>query len=191
MGSYMNKIALSIALFIVSPVILLADLYESDIHHSSVNFNAIHFKISTIRGRFTNFSSTFDYNDKTHAITELDALIKVESVMTDVKPRDDHLRSPDFFDATHNKEITFKQSEFIKAGENKGKVKGELTIKGIKKIVELDYLYKGMQGHKIMAFSLTDKINRNDFNVGKTIPQNVVGEEIAILIDIEAGEVKK
>ncbi len=110
--------------------------------------------------------------------------------------RDTHLKSADFFDAENNPTITFKSTKVEKAGENKFKVTGDLTMHGVTKPTVLDVEFLGSGSHpmipggKVAGFSATTKINRKDFGItwNKTLDTGgtLLSDDVDIRIDVEA-----
>jgi polyisoprenoid-binding protein YceI len=112
------------------------------------------------------------------------------------------LRSPDFLDVERFPQITFRGSDVRLRGANEAVMLGELTIRGVTKVVGLDVHYLGQwqtpwwedgvdKGPKTRAgFLATTRINRQDFEVrwNSVLDQGgvVVGNEVTITIDAEA-----
>jgi polyisoprenoid-binding protein YceI len=123
-----------------------------------------------------------------------DVSIDVNGINTQNEGRDKHLRSPDFFDVPNNPTITFVSKRVEPAGDAKFKVIGDLTIRGTTKEVVLDVdgpspVVKGPRG-LVTGASATTKIKRLEYglkynNMVEAGP--VVGDEVTITIDIEAG----
>lgn len=168
--------------------------FDLDTAHTSVSFVAPHLVISKVKGRFDHFKGSFDFDDKTLKLDGINVVVKTESVNTNEKDRDKHLRSPDFFDTTKFPDMTFKSTK-VEYNKNKpSKVHGDLTIRGISKSIILDVDYGGivtdMMGKQVVAFAATGQVNRKDFglNWNKTLDKGgvVVGDEIKIQIEGEA-----
>src|SRR5438552_3610450 len=68
--------------------------YSIDPVHSSVSFKVSHLGISEIHGRFGEFSGTFAIDKDDPAKSAFELTIKTDSVDTNNKKRDDHLRGP-------------------------------------------------------------------------------------------------
>ncbi|MBS2023062.1 MAG: YceI family protein, partial [Deltaproteobacteria bacterium] len=117
----------------------------------------------------------------------------VTAITTREPKRDDHLRSADFFDVAKYPTITFKSTKIEKAGGDKLKITGELTMRGVTKTVVLDAEGPSPEiqayGMTKTGFSATTKLNRKDFGVafGKTMDNGgaIVGDEVNVQIDIE------
>jgi polyisoprenoid-binding protein YceI len=164
------------------------ETWKIDPNHTASQFAVRHLAISTVRGQFTKTTGTVTYDPKDPAMTMIDVTIDAASVDTRVEPRDQDLRSPNFFDVEKYPTLTFKSKRTEAAGPGKLKITGDLTIHGVTKEVVLDVdgpsePMKDPRGNRHMGALATTKINRKDFGVSG-LPA-VVGDEIAITIDAE------
>ncbi len=168
--------------------------FDLDTSHTSVSFIAPHLVISKVKGRFDQFNGSFDFDEKSLKLDGVNVVIKTDSVNTNEKDRDKHLRSPDFFDTTKFPEMTFKSTKVEYIKNKPAKVHGDLTIRGISKPVILNVSYGGtitdMMGKQVVAFEASGQVNRKDFglNWNKSLDKGgfVVGDEIKIQIEGEA-----
>jgi polyisoprenoid-binding protein YceI len=161
--------------------------------HSRAEFAVKHLMITTVRGHFADVDGTVHENAADQSRSSIEVSLKVASVDTGVEQRDTHLRSADFFDAEQFPSITFRSTNIAAAGEDKLKVTGDLTIKGVTKPVVLDVTEEGRGGDpwggQRAGFSATSKIDRRDF--GLTWNQALeaggvaVGHEVKINLDIQ------
>lgn len=166
-----------------------ASMYKVDPSHSNVGFKVKHMMISTVTGKFGNFSGTYDLEKG--QFKSLSGMIKADSIDTGIAKRDDHLRSADFFDVANFGDITF-----VMTSATKTKMSGNLTIHGITKKVVLDVDMGGVVedpwGNQRSGFVLNGKINRKDFglNWNKAIEAGgvVVGDEVKLVVEIEGIE---
>jgi len=118
-------------------------------------------------------------------------------VSTAQAKRDEHLRGDDFFSAEKFPQMKFVSKEALPMGSETFKLKGDLTIRGVTKPVELDVSYTGAAkdpwGNERAAFSATGKISRADFGLtwNKALETGgmVVGDEVTLTIDIEGTKV--
>ena len=166
--------------------------YKIDPVHSSVGFKVRHL-FSYVNGRFTKFDGAFTVDFDQPEKSSVTATIQTASIDTSEPKRDDHLRSPDFFDATKNPTITFKSKSVKSTGKDTGDIVGDLTMHGVTKEVTLHakFLGKGKgMGGEISGWQLTsDPLKRTDYglNWSKAIEGTaVVGEDVEITIEIEA-----
>lgn len=193
----MKKIILLSLLAVISTAFTYSQdiTWKNDPAHSRLGFTVKHLTISEIDGRFAKFDVTVTTNgtDYTNAKVELNA--DISSIDTDVDMRDDHLRSPDFFDAANFPTLKFVSTSFEKLTDNMGLLKGNLTLKGVTKPVVLNVSYWGtvtnpMNKQETAGFKITGDINRKDFGIGDSFPESVVSETIKITANVEFSPVK-
>ena len=120
--------------------------------------------------------------------------IDVSGIYTGIQKRDNHLRSPDFFDVEKYPYMTFKSTKTELIEKELFKVFGDLTIHGITKQISIDVACSGPEhspyGETSMGFAATTKINREDYGIMWNVELKssgfMVGKEIQIVLDIEA-----
>ncbi len=170
-----------------------ADL-EIDPSHSNASFTVKHMMVTNVRGEFTKVSGTFNYDEKDVSKSTILASIDAASIDTREPKRDEHLKSPDFFDVAKHPKITFKSKKVAKAGEGKLKVTGDLTMRGVTKEVVLDVegpskAVKDPWGNMKIGATATTTVNRKDFglNWNQALEAGgvLVGEEVKINLDLE------
>jgi polyisoprenoid-binding protein YceI len=193
-GGRMTRI-LALALAAALPAAALAEpgTWNIDPAHSGSHFAVKHLVISTVRGDFGKTAGTVRLDEKDITRSSVEATIDVTTIDTRVADRDTHLKSPDFFDAANHPSITFKSRKVEKAGADKLKVAGDLTIKGTTRPVVLNVTYTrpvtGMGGETRRAFTAATRINRKDYGLAwsKTVEAGpVVGDMVDVTIDVEA-----
>lgn len=170
---------------------LIAGTYEVDKAHSKVGFEVSHLVISSVEGRFLDFNATLKLADKIEQ-SSLIAKVVTVSIDTGNKDRDDHLRSPDFFDAKTFPELSFVSKEFRANGDGLD-VLGTLTIKGVSRAGTFSGKVTGqgkdMKGRSVVAYKGRTTINRQDFGLkwSKVLEAGpVVGDSVDIMLSIEA-----
>ena len=90
------------------------------------------------KGVFEKFKGTVTIDEKDITKSKVDVTIEMASINTNIAKRDDHLRSPDFFDVAKFPTMTFVSTKVEKAGADGLKVTGNLTIKGVTRQVMLN-----------------------------------------------------
>ncbi len=164
-----------------------ADTYEVDASHSMIIFRAKHMGVSYNYGRFNEFSGKLAIDETDAANSRIELEVKAASVDTGNEKRDQHLRSPDFFNAKQFPVITFKSTEVKKVDEDTLEVTGELELHGVKKsvTVEVEMTGKGKnpQGTAIIGFETTFNIKRTDFGMAYGI--GAVSDDIRITVSVE------
>jgi len=186
-----------LAILILSSSIMAAETYMIDKAHSYVGFGVKHLVISTVKGNFTDFSGTINFDAEDLSKSSVDVKIKVASIDTDNDGRDDHLRNADFFDVENFPEMSFVSNSVKSDGDDLVLV-GDLTMHGVTKSVEIPFEFTGSAvspyGQKVIAFEAHTKISRKDFGMqwNKVLEAGglAVGDEIKIELQIEAA-VKK
>jgi len=161
--------------------------------HSEVQFKVKHLVISTVSGFFKSFSGELDTENDDFTNANISFSLDIDSIDTNQSQRDEHLKSPEFFDAAQYPQITFKSTSFTKSGDDEYKLVGDLTIKGVTKPVTLDVEFGGsatdFYGNTKAGFEITGKINRKEFGLtwdGVTEAGSVVvGEDIKLLINVQ------
>ena len=164
-----------------------------DTAHTHLQFKVRHMMISKVRGTFDEFSGVVEYDPNNPANTDVKVTIDVDSINTREEKRDNHLRSADFFDVENYPHMTFQSTRVEPAGEGRGKLYGDLTIKDITNEVVLDVVYEGMAkspwGQTSVGFSASGKINRQnwDLNWNQALETGgwLVGDDVTINIDVE------
>jgi polyisoprenoid-binding protein YceI len=145
-----------------------ADTYTIDKNHSDVSFTIRHFA-SRVRGRFADFSGAVAVDSAKPEDSSVTFTIKTASIDTNNADRDNHLRTPDFFDAAKNPEITFKSTKMTPTGKDKYDVTGTLTMRGVSKEITLPVTYLGSMkdpgGNDRASFELSTKLNRKDYGI--------------------------
>jgi polyisoprenoid-binding protein YceI len=181
-------------LLLALPLSALASTWSLDPDHSTAQFKVRHLMISNVRGNFEKISATLHLDEKDITRSRVEVSIDVASINTGVNKRDEHLRSPDFFDVTKFPAMTFVSTRVEKAGPGKLTVTGNLTIKGVTRpvVLRVDGLTPEVRdpwGHVRRGASATTTINRRDFGItwNKSMDNGgvVVGEEVSIQLEVE------
>ena len=186
----MKKFLLLVLGFSMLTAFTVKNTWTNDDPHSQLGFTVKHLGISDITGHFTDFdvklnASMADFSD---AVFELSA--NAASIDTRVEARDNHLKSPDFFDAKKFPTLNYKSTSIKKSGKNKYRLTGNLSLHGITKEVTMDLEYKGstenpMNKKMTAGFQVTGTIKRSDFNLGNNFPAPMISDEVKIKADGE------
>lgn len=172
-----------------------AETYTIDSTHTQARFTWNHFGFSNPSGNFDKIEGTITYDAADPANSSVNVTIAIDSINTHVEKLDNHMKSPDLFDAAKYPTATFKSTKVEKAaGEGKFKVTGDLTIHGVTKSVVLDTTLNGAGEHPMkkvptVGFDASTTIKRSDFGIDFMVPK--VSDEIRIKITTEATVPKK
>ena len=176
-------------------------IFESG--HSDAAFAVRHMMVSHMRGLFKNVHGSMDFDpDNPAGAAAVEAMINAAGIWTGDDERDAHLRGADFLNVETHPEIAFRSTEVRCAGEADFIVTGDLTLRGVTRPVVLATHYLGRwqcpywEGGKDLGpttrigFVATTAINRHHFGVSWNAPLDrggvVVGDEVAITLDVEA-----
>lgn len=185
--------ALAAAALFAPAIPAAAQTWEIDSTHSQSTFAVRHLMVATVRGEFGKTAGTVEFDGKNLSSIKVNATIDVNSISTREPKRDDHLRSPDFFDVAKFPTITFVSKRAEPAGEGKFKLVGDLTMRGVTKEVVLDVVgptapVKGSRGETRVGATATTTLNRKDFGVSwsRTLDGGgvVVSDEVQVTIDL-------
>jgi polyisoprenoid-binding protein YceI len=165
-----------------------ADTYTVDPAHTFAHFTISHMGFSTMHGRFEKTSGklTLDRAAKTGSV---DISIETASISTGFAKRDDHLKSPDFFNAAEFPTITYKSTGMKFKGDLPASVEGNLTISGVTKPVTLtiDAIKcdtNPMNKKYECGADASAAIKRSDFGVKYGLPG--IGDDLKLSFEIEA-----
>ena len=167
---------------------LAADSYTIDPPHTFPRFMINHLGFSTMQGRFDKTSGkvTLDRAAKTGS---LDISIEAGSISTGFAKRDEHLRSPDFFNVVEFPNITYKSTAIKFKGDAPSSVEGELTMAGVTKPVTLtiDAFNCGtnpMNKKDECGAAASAQIKRSDFGIKFGLP--AIGDDVKLVFEVEA-----
>ncbi|GGY30028.1 YceI family protein [Streptomyces djakartensis] len=162
--------------------------------HSSVAAVARHLGISSVHGRFTEFSGAIEIAPDDVTESRVEAVIRAASIDTGNGVRDGHLRSPDFLDVERFPEITYRSTGLTANGADRWTVHGELGMRGVVRPVDLDLACLGTGqdpwGGTRAAFRATAELRREDFamNYNQVLQAGIaaVGTTLKVELDIQA-----
>jgi len=165
--------------------------YGVDAAHSTVGFSVpILGGLSKVRGKFSDFTATINYDEANPAKSSVTATIKVASIDTGIAARDNHLRTADFFDAEKYPEITFKSSRVVKKGKQL-MAYGTFTMHGVSKEIVLPISMTGKMvdptsKKATYGFSSTLIINRMEYGISyqRKGSENFIGNNVEIDLNL-------
>lgn len=189
----LRRIIFVVAVSAVTLSAQAADKYSFDPTHSQLQLGWNHFGFSNLTARFDKFDGELMLD--THDLTKssVSVVVTIDSIDTGVAKLDEHMKSPNFFDAARFPTATFKSAKVEKVGENKLKVTGDLTIRGLTKPAVLDVTINKIGPHPMAkddaaGFDAIATIKRSDYGIDKYVPN--VSDEIRIRVTAETHKVK-
>ncbi|KAA1057132.1 YceI family protein [Azospirillum argentinense] len=163
--------------------------YKLDPAHTAVVFIVDHLGFSKAVGSFNTVAGELAFDKDAADKSSLSVTIDTASIDTNHAKRDEHLKSPDFFNVKEFPKLTFKSTKIEKTGDKTGKLHGDLTLLGVTKPVVLDVTFNKdgvspASKQETVGFSARGTIKRSDFGMKYGVPN--IGDDIQIIIESEA-----
>lgn len=182
------SLIITLILFI-SPAITMAADYVIDTKgaHTSITFKVKHLGFSWLTGRFNTFNGHFSYDEKNPSQTKLEVTIETKSIDSNHAERDKHLRSDDFLDVDKYPQAKFILKEFIPGSNGTDLIKGDFTLHGITKPLDIEVQKIGAGddpwgGYRI-GFTGQAKFLLADFSIKKNL--GPFSKEVTLLLEVE------
>ncbi|MEJ5365399.1 MAG: YceI family protein [Desulfosoma sp.] len=167
--------------------------WNFDPAHTSVTFTVQHV-LAKVVGTFDDIQGKVVFDPAHPEKGSVEVSIPVSSINTRVGQRDDHLRSPDFFDAAKYPVMTFVSRE-IRSGGEPGRfvARGILTIKNVSRPLDLPFAFLGLRPdpfdpkREIAGFEAHVSLDRLEFGVGngEFFRKGLIGKEVDVSIYLE------
>lgn len=195
-GDFVKPLStLLLALLAPLPVMATPITYVIDSLHSFPNFTVGHLGMTVVHGRFERMTGkvVLDQQAKTGS---LEVKVQTATISTGdskrsdgARSRDDHLRTPDFFNSTEFPEMVFKSTKLNFAGDKLESVDGTLTLLGVTKPMNLKVTMFNCGPHpfnkKPMCGAYVEgALKRTDFGMKFGVP--AISDEVKLAIGIEA-----
>lgn len=170
--------------------------FKIDPSHSRLGFAVRHMGFSKVRGSFEEFHGVVSMAEGDLESLQAEGAVQTASVNTGDAKRDEHLRSPDFFDANEHPEITFSSMQARDVSGDSFTLEGEFSMHGVTKTIELDAVFLGSGtdpwGGTRVAFEARTKINRKDYGLNWNAVLEtgglLVSNDVEIVLEIQAVE---
>lgn len=188
---------LTVALFAAAlPLSALAapENYTIDPFHTFPNFEVDHLGMSNMRGQFTKTTGKFSI-DRAAKTGTLEITVQTASITTGdgdkagrPRARDEHLRSPDFFNVAEFPTMSYKSTAVKFNSDNPDTINGNLTLLGVTKplVLRVENWKCGpnpMNKKEMCGGNASGSFKRTDFGMKYGVPN--VGDEIKLWIEIE------
>lgn len=187
-------IRLLAAVVLVAPVLTfphsrIAEVYTVDQAHSLLDFTVRLVGLNRVRGNFADWRADFTYDPENPAHSSVTFFAEVASINTEVTERDEHLKSPEFFDAQRFPRIRF-QSTSVTPMANGVEVEGDLTIRDVTRRIRFpaDLLFPEQRdpfGNRRIVFGSKITLNRRDYGVnGPSFWSLAIADSVTIEMEI-------
>jgi polyisoprenoid-binding protein YceI len=178
------------------PSLAAPEQYEFDTNHLVVAFMVSHIGYAKVLGMFRKAGGGFTFDEDTQQLSDVKLVIDTASVLTNQEKRDDHLRSTDFLNVVEFPEMTFTAAGAKSISDRQFQVDGTLTLLGVSKPVTLNMVWNksdtypfrqyGLSPHYAMGVSGRGSFKRSDFGMSYAVDNGWVGDEIELIIELEA-----
>ena len=161
--------------------------------HSKVGFAVKHMGVATVRGEFRDFEGAIEIGEDLES-SRAYGTIRTASVNTNQEQRDEHLRSPDFFDVEAHPELRFRSTRIEEIDEETLRITGELTLHGATREIELEAEVLGTglgaSDEERLGLEVTGQLSRRDygirFDAALGSGNAVVADKVKLVLDIAA-----
>jgi polyisoprenoid-binding protein YceI len=170
-----------------------ADAYTVDASHTSVVFSVGHAGLSYTYGFFRQAAGSYILDAANAANSRFQFTIQTNSLDTNHAKRDEHLRSPDFFNVQQYPTITFESTSCARANSPDQsivfEVTGNLTMHGVTRQVKVPLRMlaegKGPYGDARSGFLCQLELKRSDYDMTNLLENNLVGDAVSVTISFE------
>lgn len=164
-----------------------AETYKVDSDHTYILFRVKHLGIGYSFGRIITPTGTFTVDDSSGGNGTIDVQVLAKNIFTGVDKRDNHLKSPDFFNAKKFSVISSKSTSFKQVSKNTYEITADITLLGKTRPVTITALQTGIgkdpYGKFRRGFESTFTLKRSDF--GMDFMLGGVSDEVKLTISVE------
>ena len=170
--------------------------YTIDPDHFAIGFQIDHLGYADVIGMFLKGSGSFAYDEATRTLTSGRVVVAADSVFTNHKARDRHVRDSDFLNAESHPEIVFEATGFETVTENDGRLdgrlNGKLTLLGQTHPVTLEVSLNKAAiypfGHRkhTLGISAHTTLKRSQWGMNYGVNNGMVGDEVLLSFEFEA-----
>lgn len=167
--------------------------WEIDPEHFSIAFEAGHVGYQQQLGLFLEGAGSFRYDSESQELFAGRVEIQAESIFTNLRARDNHLRGRDFLNARRNPVIVFEAADYTPgSGRANGTLTGNLTLLGETHPVTLDVSINKQAeypfGHRreTLGISARTTISRSLWGMDYGVEDDLVGDDVTLRFEFEA-----
>ena len=189
-------LAASLLLAGSGPAVAEADAYRIDPEHLSVGFLVDHIGYAAVLGMFRSGSGSFRFDEASATLSELRVTVDTASVFTNHDRRDAHLRGADFLDSARHPRMVFTAAAARPLGERRFRVEGQLELLGQRRPLTLEVTWNKSGGYPfgvgglfpphVIGLSARGSFLRSDYGMDYAVSNGWVGDEVRLIIELEA-----
>jgi polyisoprenoid-binding protein YceI len=162
--------------------------YTLDKGHASVTWRVSHLGLSQYTARFDKVDGKLNYASAQASASSVEFTIDTTSVNTGLAPFNKKLQGAAYFDSEKNPNITFKSTKIEAMPNNKFRMTGDMTLRGITKPMSWDVTFNGglfnnfAQAHAV-GFSAKGTVKRTQWGMTELVP--MIGDDVEVLVEVE------
>lgn len=185
----LRHLALALSLALAAPAALAQPVRHAiDHEHAWVMFRLSHLGFAQMIATFHNVTGEIHFDAQTPTNSRVTASIDARTVNSGLAARDEWIRAEAQLNTAAHPAIGFRSTGITVTGENRGRMEGMLTVRGVERPVVLDVAFNRAGLNPInrmqtIGFSATGTIRRSEFGVSAFL--GPIGDEIAVTIEIE------
>lgn len=168
------------------------EVWVVDKPHSAASFR-VRYLMSTVTGRFRDIEAAVRINRDESAKSSVEFTMQAASIETGEPDRDEHLRSPDFFEVAKYPAITFKSTAVVPKSPTEFDVTGDLTMHGVTKRITVPVTFLGFardpRGNEKAGFELATTLDRKDYNItwNRVLDEGglLLGDEVKVTVELQ------
>jgi polyisoprenoid-binding protein YceI len=161
--------------------------YSIDNVHSHAMFRVHHLGAGQFWGRFNDVSGSMSF-DASGAPTAFDISVATESVDTAEPRLDNHLKSPDFFNAKEFPALTFNSTKVSRNADGTFSIMGNFSMHGMTKEVTAAIEVTGIADMGMGARAGVEAIftvKRSDFGMKYGLDKGTLGDAVRVTVALE------
>lgn len=168
--------------------------FQIDPEHFTVAFMINHLGYENLLGQFLQAEGSFVYDRETQMLDAGEVTIETNSVFTNLKARDEHVRGEDFLNVGEFPRLRFVATDFEASSPTTGTLEGDLTMLGRTEPVTLDVTLNRDEsypfGHEqpTLGLSVRGELDRSDWGMDYGIDSGAVGGQVTLIFELEAVE---
>jgi polyisoprenoid-binding protein YceI len=166
--------------------------YEIDPDHLSVGFLVDHVGYAKTLGMFRKAGGSYTFDETSGALSDVVVTIDTETVFTNHRKRDEHLRSADFLNSAEFPQMVFRATSASPVEPRRYRIEGTLELLGQTRPLALDATWNKSGEYPfggspyVMGVSARGSFLRSDFGMDYSVDNGWVGDEVELIIEFEA-----
>jgi polyisoprenoid-binding protein YceI len=166
--------------------------FEIDPTHLSIGFFVEHIGYAKTLGMFLKAKGSFQFDEASGSLSNVQAEVETDSVFTNDKRRDSHVKGGDFLSADKHPRMLFTATAAKRTGDRTFEVPGQLELLGKSLPLTLTATWNKsaespLPGKPyVMGVSLRGTVKRSAYGMNYAVANGWVGDDVAVMIEFEA-----